>query len=161
MKKDRLPRPLKSSVDFGVAPLNPVTKPTLRTAKEQTLAVLEEEALHEEELSQHSLSEQDLAARCIKSLAKLEQPNFWDIDEDIVEQIFAECFQQGEHWFDKIKSAVYKASQGRIEMIDIQPSEYKGIHVNGPARYFALVNGDEKVYGTFTPSDDPFRLQQH
>ncbi len=161
MNKDRLPRPQKQSEDYvSAGSISRATRPTLRSSKDGTLANLEEEDLLEDVLS-NSLSEHDLAARCITSLANLEQPNLWDIDEDIVEQIFAECFQQGEHWFDKIKSAVCKASQGRIEMIDIQPSEYKGIHVNGPARYFALVNGDEKVYGTFTPSDDPFRLQQH
>lgn len=104
---------------------------------------------------------EQIILRAVNSLATMTRPNFSDVDGKSVYDCFAVAFKGfklDQEWFARFNNLVKTHSGGTVEIQNADIEEFE-MRIRGPAAYFWLVRGNQKMKFVFGPYDTPFQFQ--
>jgi len=103
---------------------------------------------------------EDLYEKAARSLAKMECPDFSDMNNHWVFRAFQsvfESFSLDQVWFESFKKRVLAYSEGRVEIMDADIEDFS-FRIKGPAAYLKLTDGEQEIKFNFGPYCPPFQF---
>lgn len=100
---------------------------------------------------------ESIRERVAQSLAKMEEPDFSDIDDETIFESFIDVWDimsAKPEWLKKFTARIAEISNGRVSLIKAEPRNFSA-RVLGPAEYLMLVQGKQKQRIILGPYSTP------
>lgn len=107
-------------------------------------------------------SPETIRQRAAESMARMECPDFSDIDKESVFDAFSEVwdgFRANEIWMNAFKAEISNLSVGQVALIEASVDEIK-TRVKGPANYMKLIKGQEVQLVIMGPYSTPITFEE-
>lgn len=99
--------------------------------------------------------------RAIESLARLEAPDYSDVESETVYDAYRmvfKFFSAEEDWFSWFTGQIFERSNGKVKLEKADVNEFSS-RVKGPAEYLKLVAGDREVLVILGPYSHPISIE--